>query len=113
MLVATVQIEGVVEANVTVSPDVAEPLMAYVAPPTTGLAGGADGDVMVCDAPPIVKICVTVAAAFQLLSPAWSARTLHDPAVTMLTTPPDTVHTAGVPEVKTTLSPEEAVAVGE
>jgi hypothetical protein len=44
------------------------------------------------------------------LLPACVARTVHVPAVTIVTDDPDTVHTDAVCEAKVTAPPEEAVA---
>jgi hypothetical protein len=104
--------EGVSVTNPTVSPDVAVPLMEYVAPPTTGFAGCVVPGVMVCDAPPIEKVCTTRVAAFQLASPAWSACTVHWPDVSSENTPLLTLQTAGVPDVNATVRPDVAVARG-
>ncbi len=57
-----------------------------------------------------VKLCSTIAAAY-VSSPACAAWMVQVPAPKKVTTLPDTVHTAGVIELKVTGRPELAVAV--
>ena len=59
-----------------------------------------------------VKVRLTVLAAFQTLSPAWSASIVQEPAVTKVRAPPEViVHTPVVDELKLTVKLEVAVAL--
>src|ERR1700686_1344716 len=49
------------------------------------------------------KLSVTCGAALGFASPAWSALTVQVPVLTIVRFEPDTVHTAGVEEVKATV----------
>ena len=59
----------------------------------------------------IVNDCWTWDAAFQLVLPAWLALMVQVPTVTKVTVVPETVQMLVVADVKTTVRPEEAVAL--
>jgi hypothetical protein len=75
-----------------------------------GVPGGADGggaDVGFCTA----KLRVTDAAAVKAALPLCVASTVHVPTLSSVAVGPLTLHTAGVCEVSTTVSPDEADAL--
>src|SRR5688500_17914687 len=85
-----------------VNATVAWPLAALAAAPMVG----APGTIAL-----MANVCVTRAAALYVTSPAWSAWTVQGPAATRASRPPaEMVQTAGVAEVKATVSPELALA---
>jgi hypothetical protein len=106
---ATVQTDAVVEAKLTVRPELAVAVSVIgVLLKATLLSGP---NVIVSDAGLTVKAWVTGVAAAKLALPAWLAVMEHDPAATIVTVLPATVQTAVVVEVKLTGRPELAVAL--
>ncbi len=115
LLPPVVQLAGVALANVTGLP---------LAPPTAvrpmvvpcawlNVLGGAK-PVMACVALLMVMLAVTCAAAWVVVSPAWSAVSEHVPAATMVSVAPLAplvVQMLGLVEAKVTGKPDEAVAV--
>ena len=69
------------------------------------------GKVMVWLPLPMVKLCWTCGAAFQLVSPPWFALIVQRPTVAKVTEIPATVQTEVVADVKVTAKPDEAVAL--
>ena len=63
-----------------------------------------------CVSLPTAKDCRCCTAWANSPLPAWSARTVQDPAPVKLTVAPETEHTAGVPEENDTGRPELALA---
>jgi hypothetical protein len=110
-LPATVQTAVVVEAKLTVSPELAEALIENGDTPATTLP--ICPNVIVCDSGLTVKLWITGVAAAKFGFPAWLAVIVQVPAATILTTVPATVQTPVVPEVRLTVSPELAVALSE
>ena len=108
----TVQTEGVLDENVTASPDDAVALRAGAATPRVWLAGWAN--VMVCAAfttgAITVKLPEAGTAAAKLLLPGWFATMVQVPAASKVSAVLFTVHTEVVPDVKVTAKPEDAVA---
>ena len=60
----------------------------------------------------IANDCWVCGAAFQLALPAWLALMVQVPTLTRVMVDPETVQVAVVAEVKATLSPELALALG-
>jgi hypothetical protein len=104
----TVQAEVVFEASETPRPELAVAL-------TVNGAGLNDRSLMlpkliVCGALATVKLWLTFGAAAKLAFPAWLAVIEQAPAAMIVTVEPDTVQMGVLADVKTTVSPEEAVA---
>ena len=68
-------------------------------------------EVVTAPAAPMVKLCCTCAAGFQLVSPAWLALIVQVPVPTIDTVLPLIVQTAGVAELKATTSGAFVVAL--
>jgi hypothetical protein len=107
---ATVHTPGVVDAKVTVKPEVALALSAAGAVPRVWLPG--DVKVMLCasGAAKTVKLRETLGAAAKVLLPTWLASTLQVPAATSVKVLPLTVQTPVVVDVNTTVRPEVELA---
>ena len=111
VLPLTVQMPVVVEAKLTVRPELALAASAGGAVPRVWLPG--EVKVMVCavsGAATTWKFCDTVVAARYALLPAWLALMLQLPTATSVSVLPLTVQTLGVVEAKLTARPELALA---
>ena len=109
MFPATVQTAWVVEANVTVRPDVAVAVTATGVAPKLTFGGAVN--VTVCAAEAMVKLRDTGVAAAMPALPGWVAVREQVPAETILTVDPATVQTDVVVDAKLTGRPEVAVAL--
>ena len=105
----TVQTFVVVDANATVSPELAVAL-TVIDPVESGTLGKLP-NVIVWLALVTWKLSATGVAAAQFALPACEALIVHVPAFTSVTVAPDTVQTGLVVDAYFTVSPELAVAV--
>lgn len=96
LLPLTVQTAGVVEANVTGSPDVAVALSVTEVP--CAVAGMA-GKVIVCECSVTANVLETSGAVAQVESPGCDATNKQVPADKLVTTFPETEQTLGVVEL--------------
>jgi hypothetical protein len=104
----TVQIVGVVDAKLTVSPELAVAVSGTEAPINCAAIGL---NVMVCGTSVTEKLCETVVAAAYVALPACAACSVQVPTAFMVAVVPATVQIVVVVEVMVTVSPELAVAV--
>jgi hypothetical protein len=105
----TLQTLVVCELKLTARPEVAVALTVKVPEPRVWFASAPKAMVWV---PRVTwKVRLTGVAAAQSTLPACAAWIVQEPTATSVTVAPDTVHVAGVVELKVTASPDDAVAL--